>query len=152
MAYEKAEQLMEAVLYTINQIDSCEENVTANETDDYNANKTNYYDSYNYNANDCDVHYYNSNCYNTNAYNELISGERLSAKDEYARGCELLEQKVKKTIDLFQEMQPIFDDYGNRCLRDTFQKGMPELGQENVVEYLILSLYNIVVRLKNCVF
>lgn len=83
ITYEKAEQLMGAVLYCIHKAEQDERNT-------------------------------------------LISGEGVPARQMYERGLLLAEEKVKMALELYNEMIPGFNSYGNRCLHDTFIKGMPE--------------------------
>ena len=84
VTYEKAEQLMEAVLYCICEAKAGKEG------------------------------------------KELQGSDGLSARAAYEAGYYLVEQKVQKTLSLYNEMMQRFCDYGNRCLHDTVIKGMPE--------------------------
>ncbi len=83
MTYEKAEQLMEAVLYCIH------------ETEQFG-------DSF------------------------MVSAGAMPIQRIYEVGALYVEEKVKKALDLYNEMLPTFVYYGNRCLYDTFIKGLPE--------------------------
>lgn len=83
MTYEKAEQLMEAVLYCIH------------ETKQFGDNF-------------------------------MVSEENMPIQRVYEIGAVYVEEKVKKALDLYNEMLPTFVYYGNHCLYDTFIKGMPE--------------------------
>lgn len=83
MPYEKAEQLMEAVLYCIREGEKCQRN-------------------------------------------GIVSGEGISAQQAYDAGLMRVEEKVKKALELYNELLPEFVYYGNRCLYDTFAKGIPE--------------------------
>lgn len=83
MTYEKAEQLMEAVLYCIH------------ETEQFGDNF-------------------------------MVSEENMPIQRVYEIGAVYVEEKVKKALDLYNEMLPTFVYYGNHCLYDTFIKGMPE--------------------------
>lgn len=56
----------------------------------------------------------------------IVPMEGTSALWDYERGMELVEQKVKKALELYNEMMPDFNSYGSRCLHDTFVKGIPE--------------------------
>lgn len=86
ITYEKADQLMEAVLYCI----------TLTEMG------------------------------NTLNVPSLSGKDKLSAREAYKAGFELLKLKVKEALNLYNEILENFDDYDNRCLHDTFIKGMPE--------------------------
>lgn len=52
--------------------------------------------------------------------------KKISAQQTYEMGLACVEKKVKAALSLYNEMQIQFDSYGNRCLYDTFVKGMPE--------------------------
>lgn len=86
ITYEKADQLMKAVLYCI----------TLTEMG------------------------------NTLNVPSLSGKDKLSAREAYKAGFELLKLKVKEALNLYNEILENFDDYDNRCLHDTFIKGMPE--------------------------
>jgi hypothetical protein len=83
MPYEKAEQLMGAILYCIREAEGA-------------------------------------------AGNALITGEKLPAAEMYKLGCKAVKEKVERTIQRYHEILPEFEDYGNRCLHDTFVLGIPE--------------------------
>lgn len=83
VSYEKAEQLMEAVLYCIREAD--EEEKTS-----------------------------------------LLTGEKPPADVRYRQGLRAVKNKVERTLQQYHEVLEHFDDYENRCLRDTFVKGIPE--------------------------
>lgn len=51
---------------------------------------------------------------------------RLSARQAYEAGLARVEEKVKAALELYHEILSGFVWYGNRCLHDTFVKGMPE--------------------------
>lgn len=80
ISYERARQLMEAVIYCIHQ---CEDD------------------------------------------NQLISAEKLSAKDAYYFGCEKLKEKVKRTQTAYNKMIIDFNSFGNENYNDTVTKGIP---------------------------
>lgn len=81
ISYEKARQLMEAVLYCINELEGKGAG--------------------------------------------LAAAQRLPAQQAYERGLMLAEEKAREALRLYNEMQPDFFCYGNRCLRDTFMKELP---------------------------
>lgn len=83
ITYEMAEQLMEAVLYCINE---AEQNVS----------------------------------------NAMISNKEISALQMYEAGKRAVEEKVKKSIKIYNEILSVFDFYENRCLYDTVIVGLPE--------------------------
>lgn len=79
ISYEKAEQLMEAVLYCI-----CE---TEKENTEF-----------------------------------AVQGEKLDAERVYLLGKHLVEEKVKKSLELYNHISAEFCDYGNFCLQNIFFK------------------------------
>lgn len=81
ITYEKAEQLMEAVLYCIHEGES--------------------------------------------EYGPALLAESLPAGEAYRIGVECVEKKTKKALDLYHEILTGFMYYENRCLYDTFIKGIP---------------------------
>lgn len=83
ITYEKAEQLMGAVLYCIHEVEQF-------------------------------------------GYNSVTSTERIPAQQAYEMGLTFVEEKVKKALNLYNEILPQFVSYENHCLYDTFVKGIPE--------------------------
>lgn len=83
LSYEKAQQLMEAVIYCIQEM---------------------------FQASD----------------EALAAGEKLSARKAYEWGYSCVERKVKEALQSYHEILPKFSHFGNRCLYDTFIKGVPE--------------------------
>ena len=111
ITYEKAEQLMEAVLYCIREMDGQREG--------------------------------------------LVSQEKMSAEMAYELGYQCVVEKVKETLDLYHKILPDFSFYENRCLRDTFLKGIPEFFRWYDVKFepqnTILTLdYPVLVDLSGC--
>ena len=111
ITYEKAEQLMEAVLYCIREMDGQKEG--------------------------------------------LVSQEKMSAEMAYELGYQCVVEKVKETLDLYHKILPDFSFYENRCLRDTFLKGIPEFFRWYDVKFepqnTILTLdYPVLVDLSGC--
>ena len=86
ITWEKAEQLMEAVLYCIHELEITK---------------------------------------NAEISPELVS-DRMSAQQAYRTGLRYVEKKAKAALDLYNETLSDFVCYGNRCLYDTFVKGLPE--------------------------
>lgn len=83
ISYEKAQQLMEAVLYCIGQAEQVEKYT-------------------------------------------LVSDTKCSAQKMYEIGAMRVEEKVKKALQIYNKIIPYFSSYGNKCLYDTFVKGIPE--------------------------
>ena len=83
ISYEKAEQLMEAVLYCIHEAEYMNQDSTA------------------------------------------LAGQ-ISARQAYEAGFQCVEQKTKEALKVYHRILPGFCYYENRCLYDTFVKGIPE--------------------------
>jgi len=83
ITYEKAEQLMGAVLYCI-----------------YELNEI--------------------------SGNSLALNEKISAQRAYEIGSAYVEEKTEKALNLYNRIIPEFCHYENKCLYDTFVKGIPE--------------------------
>lgn len=56
----------------------------------------------------------------------LVSSDEMSAQKMYETGLRYVEEKVKKTLKIYNEMMTDFSSYGNVCLYDTVAKGLPE--------------------------
>ena len=50
----------------------------------------------------------------------------ISVMEQYQTGAQLVLEKVKNVLNIFNEMSAYFDDYNVICLHDTVQKGIPE--------------------------
>lgn len=83
ITYEKAEQLMEAVLYCIQEMKTSRENA-------------------------------------------VDTIEKLDAQQAYEIGKNCVEEKVKTSLKMYNEIISQFEDYGNVCLGDTVRKGLPQ--------------------------
>lgn len=83
ITYEKAQQLMEAVIYCIHE---------------------------------CEL----------NGKLSLLSADGISAQRMYEIGIRRVEEKVKETLKVYNEMMSYFSSYENACLYDTVVKGLPE--------------------------
>ena len=55
-----------------------------------------------------------------------VTEKKLSAKQAYEAGAACVEQKARKALKLYHEILPEFQSYENECLYDTFVKGLPE--------------------------
>jgi hypothetical protein len=83
ITYEKAQQLMDAVVYCIRECETSEQY-------------------------------------------SLIQEEELSAWKMYETGARCVEEKVKKSLELYNKIMTEFLSYDNECLYDTVAKGLPE--------------------------
>lgn len=83
ITYEKAEQLMEAVLYCIEEMKTSRENA-------------------------------------------VDTMAKLDAQQAYEIGKNCVEEKVKTSLKMYNEIISQFEDYGNVCLGDTVRKGLPQ--------------------------
>ncbi len=102
VTYEKAEQLMGAVLYCIHEAE-------LQESQEEGASRTIEGDS--------DYH------------PMTVTEKKLSAKQAYEAGAACVEQKTRKALKLYHEILPEFQPYENACLYDTFVKGLPQFFQ-----------------------
>lgn len=55
-----------------------------------------------------------------------VTEKKLSAKQAYEAGAACVEQKTRKALKLYHEILPEFQSYDNACLNDTFVRGFPE--------------------------
>ena len=83
ITYEKAQQLMEAVIYCIHECELDEKF-------------------------------------------SLLSADGISAQKMYEIGIRRVEEKVRETLKVYNEMMSYFSSYENACLYDTVVKGLPE--------------------------
>lgn len=98
ITYEKAQQLMEAVLYCINEWEREQEECEQTGQDDGKSDA-------------CHV---------------VSEKQKLPAKDAYEFGFACVTKKVKMSLALYNRIMENFDSYGNQCLYDTMVKGIPE--------------------------
>ena len=89
ITYEKAQQLMNAVIYCINEWNRSFRSKSSTQTSLMDQQHT------------------------------------LSAKQAYEQGYNLVVKKVKKSLELYNEILTDFDSYGSKSLEETFLKGMP---------------------------
>lgn len=54
------------------------------------------------------------------------SKEQMTAQRAYETGMVYVEEKTKRALHLYNQILTDFQDYENRCLHDTFVKGLPE--------------------------
>lgn len=83
ITYEKARQLMEAVLYSIRETGRSDGK-------------------------------------------SVVPAEGMSAWKAYEAGVKVIEEKTGEALALYNRLLPDFAHYGNRCLWDTFARGLPE--------------------------
>ena len=62
----------------------------------------------------------------TSAHCLCVMNNHVSAMEAYEIGLTLVEQKVKVSLRMYNEMMNSFSDYENVCLYDTIAKGLPE--------------------------
>lgn len=65
------------------------------------------------------------NEYHNSAANMLCRND-VSIMEQYQTGRQLVLNKAKQILDIYNEMSSYFDDYNVICLHDTVQKGIPE--------------------------
>lgn len=105
VTYEKAEQLMGAVLYCIR-----EQAYAEHENERYGSGSG---------SEACGAAFMRSESIS-------VRQEKLSARQAYERGLACVEKKVREALSLYNELMLRFDSYGNQCLHETLVKGMPE--------------------------
>lgn len=107
ITYEKAQQLMEAVLYCIREWE-CEQEGAAQIGSQMHVAKPFQREQ-------------------QESEGQLIQrGQRISAEQAYELGLACVTKKVKLSLALYNKMMETFDSYGNHCLQDTIVKGIPE--------------------------
>lgn len=55
-----------------------------------------------------------------------VRWENVSARQVYEAGVRCTEERVREAMALYHELLPEFSSWGNRCLEDTFLKGIPD--------------------------
>ncbi len=132
VTYEKAEQLMGAVLYCIHEAELSAGSVWVNAGGDgagdeqVNAGGDGAGDeqaSVGEDAADSARVYTGGDMAGGSV---CVSEKGLTARQAYEAGAALVEKKVRKALAMYNEMMPGFSDYGNICLYDTVVKGLPE--------------------------
>lgn len=107
ITYEKAQQLMEAVLYCIREWE-CEQEGAAQIGSQMHVAEPFQREQ-------------------QESEGQLIQrGQRISAEQAYELGLACVTKKVKLSLALYNKMMETFDSYGNHCLQDTIVKGIPE--------------------------
>lgn len=125
VAYEKAEQLMGAVLYCIREAEYAEEAKECGKDSRECGQGDRLYGKLHSSCSmSCDEEERVAKNNETNYIAACPKG--MSVQRAYEIGLACVERKVKKALALYNEMQTYFDSYGNRCLYDTFVKGIPE--------------------------
>lgn len=107
ISYEKAEQLMGAVLYCIREAAACPR--SAPEMGRIKAFSSP-----------------PSQEQGEKPTQEQLRAERPSARTSYQEGFALVTDKVRQAIAVYNQLMPEFDSYGNVSLADVMERGMPE--------------------------
>lgn len=55
-----------------------------------------------------------------------LTNANLSAEAAYEMGYKMVMKKVKDALELYEKIAVVFNDYGNKCLKETVMKGYPE--------------------------
>lgn len=115
VTYEKAEQLMGAVLYTIHEAELCR------------GTKPPCGERLPREGKGGDAAAGTADGLPGSVKGAVRAWEKgMSARQAYEAGAALVEKKVRETLAMYNEMMAEFSDYGNICLYDTVVKGMPE--------------------------
>jgi len=108
ITYEKAGQLMEAVLYCIHETKGWDSEALSAAEGEHDSRSRSFIRSL------CGF-----------GDGDFPEGG-MTAKRAYEVGLMLVERKVKSALEHYNEMLPHFVSYENHCLNDTFIKGLPE--------------------------
>lgn len=119
ISYEKAEQLMGAVVYCIQEAERPEYHLKGKETGESE------YHLKGKDAGGPEYHLKGRDAGGPESNVGILSGN-LTARQAYEIGAGYVEQKARRALKLYHEILPGFCAYGNRCLKDTFEKGFPE--------------------------
>lgn len=116
ITYQKAQQLMDAVLYCLQEADRFERA----EVLDENARK----------EKSCPSREAGEG--KQQAEQEIQPGsipikyQKMTAESRYEFGAFCVREKTQKALQKYNQLMPVFRDYKNRCLYDTVVKGLPE--------------------------
>lgn len=66
---------------------------------------------------------------------DMLMDKKVSAKEAYTVGRQLVAEKVKKLTQVYNEMMPAFSDYGSLCLQETIIKGIPAFLQQYDIKF-----------------
>ena len=105
VSYEKAEQLMGAVLYCIQENDVCRQFAPEQGMQKPFAGWQQEQDE----------------------NPQALRAGRPSAQEAYQQGVLRVTDKVRQAIAVYNRLMPEFDSYGNEYLADVMERGMPEL-------------------------
>lgn len=108
ITYEKARQFMDAVIYCIAH---CEEENVLRESGKDDKEKENTKDD-------------QENDIESSKEFIVIKSSVLSATEAYELGYQMVVEKVRQTIDKYNELMLYFDHYGNINYRDTVEKAL----------------------------
>lgn len=109
ITYEKARQFMDAVIYCIAH---CEEENALRESGKDDKEKESTKDD-------------KENDIESSKEFIIIKSSVLSATEAYELGYQMVVEKVRQTIDKYNELMLYFDHYGNINYRDTVEKALP---------------------------
>lgn len=114
VTYEKAEQLMGAVLYCIHEAENTELDMT-DMSDMLGTVEKPVMDT-------------EKAIDNLSLRRETVPAATgsMSAEQAYEKGIKLVKQKTENTLTRYNHFMQKFDWYGSKCLHDTMVKGMPE--------------------------
>ena len=113
VTYEKADQLMEAVLYSIRQAEAekWEEFINMDAGEEAGEMSA--------------VSHGKGGAMASGSPCPVPAG-KVSAKQAYETGKEAVEKKVKRALELYHKILPDFSDYGKRIIRPTFMEWSTE--------------------------
>ncbi len=118
ITYEKAEQLMGAVLYCIRE-------TVQPDTALYPHTCVSQCPRADAPADPCDGCAHHARA-NAPLYNVTATAQKQSAQQAYEAGVACVEQKTKQALIMYNDLMQNFQSYGVCCLDDTLTKGIPE--------------------------
>lgn len=126
VTYERAEQLMEAVLYCIHEAENAGLDMMCLNAQSAEADMTFMSDSTGLTGDPAKDKAQRAEDTAARQRTVAVISEDMSARQAYERGAELVKQKTERALALYNRLMPDFEWYGSKCLRDTMVKGMPE--------------------------
>ena len=128
ITYEKAQQLMGAVIYCIREYEFTQQQSLAEKysfTENKYCTEKKIFAEKQPSFKEREV-YSQKKEKGSSAHCLRVMENPVSATKAYEMGSTLVKQKVKTSLRMYNEMMNVFSDYENVCLYDTVAKGLPE--------------------------
>lgn len=130
ITYEKVQQLMGAVIYCICEYEAVQKQSFAKKhsfTEKEYYTENNLFTETKTSFEKREMYSQKTEKLSSSHYLRIhITESSVSAMKAYETGAALVEQKVKASLQIYNEMMKRFSDYENVCLYDTVAKGLPE--------------------------